>query len=206
MSTLPRIVVLVSGSGTNLQALIDAAGDGRLRGQIVAVVCNRRKARALERAEAAEISTVYVPFRPYRLAGKSREDYDGDLADLVEQLGPDLIVCAGWMHIFSSAFVGRFPDRIINLHPALPGQFPGAHAIKDAHEAFERGEITHTGIMIHQVVPEVDAGPVVATAEVPIQPGDSLETLEAHVHAAEHRLIVETVDQLCCALNDPTTH
>ena len=97
------------------------------------------------------------------------------------------------MHVLSPAFLDRFPMKVLNLHPALPGQFPGTHAIERAHEAFQRGEIDRTGVMVHWVVPEVDAGPVVARAEVPIYPTDSLDDLEARIHAMEHQLLVKAI-------------
>ena len=106
---------------------------------------------------------------------------------------PDLIVLAGWMHVLSPAFLDRFPLRVLNLHPALPCQFLGTHAIERAYEAFQRGEIDHTGVMVHWVVPEVDAGPVVASAEVPVYPTDTLDDLEARIHAMEHRLLVDAI-------------
>jgi len=103
-------------------------------------------------------------------------------------------VLAGWMHLFSRAFLGRFPGRVLNLHPALPGQFPGTDAIARAYEAAQRGEIDHTGVMVHLVPDEaVDAGPVVLQEAVPIRPEDTLADLEARIHVVEHRLIVEAV-------------
>jgi folate-dependent phosphoribosylglycinamide formyltransferase PurN len=102
-------------------------------------------------------------------------------------------VLAGWMHVLSTAFPGIFPGRVLNLHPALPSAFPGTDAIARAFEAFGRGEIDHTGIMVHWVVPEIDAGPVVATAEVPILPADTLAELESRVHETEHRLLVDAI-------------
>lgn len=194
---LARLVVLISGSGTNLQAIIDACEAGRLPARVVAVVSNRKAAYGLERARRHGIPTVYHPLKPYRDAGRSRQEYDADLAEIVARYAPDWVVLAGWMHILSMAFLSRFPDRVINLHPALPGQFPGTHAIQRAYEAYRRGEITHTGVMVHRVPDEgVDVGPVVAQARVPIYPDDTLETLEARVHATEHRLLVEALKQL----------
>ena len=110
---------------------------------------------------------------------------------------PDWVVLAGWMHILSVKFLGRFPNQVVNLHPALPGQFPGAHAIDDALAAFGRGEIDHTGVMVH-LVPDarVDEGPVLAEQAVPIRPGDTHETLAERIHAVEHRLLVETLRKL----------
>jgi formyltetrahydrofolate-dependent phosphoribosylglycinamide formyltransferase len=122
--------------------------------------------------------------------------YDADLAGVVSSYEPDLIVLAGWMHVLSPAFLDRYPLRVLNLHPALPGQFAGTHAIARAYEAFQRGEIDTTGVMVHWVVPEVDAGPVVASARVPIYLTDSLDDLEARVHATEHRLLVEAIREV----------
>ena len=101
------------------------------------------------------------------------------------------------MHIFSNQFLRHFPYRVINLHPALPGKFPGAHAIEEAFAAFQRGEIKGTGVMVHLVPDEqVDRGPVLLTSEVPIYPTDTLETLENRVHQAEHRTLVQAIDRL----------
>ncbi len=189
----PRLAVLISGSGTNLQAIIDAIAAGQLDARIAVVVSNRREAFGLTRAERAAIPTLYFPYKPYKDAGRPREEYDADLAGQVMAYTPDLVVLAGWMHVLSPAFLDRFPGRVLNLHPALPSQFAGVHAIQRAYEAFQRGEIDHTGVMVHWVVPEVDAGPVVASAPVPIYTGDSLDDLEARVHAVEHRLLVDAI-------------
>jgi formyltetrahydrofolate-dependent phosphoribosylglycinamide formyltransferase len=190
---MKRLAILISGSGSNLQAIIDAIAAGRLEAQIALVVSNRREAYGLVRAEQAGIPTLYFPFKPYKDAGRPREEYDADLADQMASFAPDLVVLAGWMHVLSPAFLDRFPGRVLNLHPALPGQFAGTHAIQRAYEAFQRGEIDHTGVMVHWVVPEVDAGPVIASAAAPIQAGDSLADLEARVHALEHRLLVDAI-------------
>ena len=186
-----RIVVLISGSGTNLQALIDAVDAGELPATISLVVSNRKKAFGLERAEKAAIPTLYFPLKPYKMAGKGRERYDADLAEIVLAQEPDLIVLAGWMHVLSPAFLNQFPNHVINLHPALPGQFVGTHAIDRAFAAYQQGEVTHSGCMVHVVIPEVDAGPVLATAVVPILPEDLLADFEARMHEAEHQLIVK---------------
>lgn len=196
----PRIAVLISGSGTNLQALIDAAADGRLPAEIVLVVSNRRAAYGLERATAAGIPTLYFPLKPYKEAGKSRAQYDADLAAEIAPYRPDLIVLAGWMHVLSPAFLDQFPARVLNLHPALPGQFDGVGAIERAYAAWQRGEITHSGCMVHIVIPQVDAGPVVAQTAVAFQPGDTLETFAARMHAAEHQLLVHAVRQTLSSL------
>jgi formyltetrahydrofolate-dependent phosphoribosylglycinamide formyltransferase len=188
-----RLVVLISGSGTNLQALLDAAASGELPIEVKLVVSNRKSAYGLVRAAQAGVPTTYFPLKPYLDAGRSREEYDADLADRLAVYSPDLVVLAGWMHVFCPAFINRFPGRVINLHPALPGAFPGTRAIERAFEAQRRGEIERSGCMVHHVVPEVDAGPVIAQASVPVEPGDTLETFAARMHAAEHRLIVEAI-------------
>jgi formyltetrahydrofolate-dependent phosphoribosylglycinamide formyltransferase len=190
----PRVVVLISGSGTNLQALIDACNSGKLEAEIVLVVSNRKAAFGLERAKNAGIETLYFPLKPYRDAGRSREAYDADLASRIANFAPDLIVCAGWMHIDSGALIDGFPNRIINLHPALPGEFPGAHGIEDAFQAWEQGQITRSGCMVHHVIRDLDAGEPIATKLVPFEIGDTLEVYAQRLHKAEHDLIVESTN------------
>lgn len=189
-----RLVVLISGSGTNLQAIIDAIAAKTLEAEIALVISNRKAAFGLARAEQAGIPTLYFPLKPYADAG--REAYDRDLAKRVKLAAPDLIVLAGWMHIFSPEFLNLFPYQVINLHPALPGHFAGAHAIERSFEAYQRGEVTQGGCMVHYVIPEVDAGEVVAQAVVPIRAEDSLESFEARLHAAEHQLLVDSIRQV----------
>lgn len=193
---LPRLVVLISGGGTNLQALIDAIQCGDLRAEIVLVVSNRREAYGLERARNAGIPALYFPLKPYTEAGKPRSEYDADLADKIAHETPDVIILAGWMHILSPAFLDHFPRQVINLHPALPGAFAGTHAISRAFKAYEAGEITTSGCMIHYVVPEVDAGEAIITSEVPFVPGDTLGTYEARLHQAEHGALVAAVKKV----------
>lgn len=188
------LVVMISGSGSNLQAIIDAVHVGSIDAEIALVVSNRKAAYGLERAQAAGIPTLYFPLKAYRDQGRSREEYDRDLAGQVARYQPDLVVLAGWMHIFNAIFLSQFPGKVINLHPALPGTFPGTDAITRAYEAHLRGEVSHTGCMVHYVIPEVDAGPVIATAAVEIRAADDLHSLEARVHEAEHRLIVDSIN------------
>ncbi len=195
MTEPARLVVLISGNGSNLQAIIDAVQAGSLPAQVALVISNRREAYGLERAAQAGIPTLYFPLQPYRDAGRTRQEYDADLAGQVAACQPALVVLAGWMHVVSPAFLECFPGRVLNLHPALPGQFAGTHAIERALDAYRRGQITHTGVMVHRVVPEVDAGPVVATVEVPIVADDTPDALTARVHAAEHALLVAAIRQ-----------
>ena len=188
-----RLAILISGSGTNLQAILNAIARGALNASVVLVVSNRKAAYGLTRAEQAQVPFLYYPLKPYADSGKSREDYDLDLAVRIAEAEPDLVVLAGWMHVFSAAFLDRFPNQVINLHPALPGAFPGTHAIERAYAAVERGEIEFSGCMVHFVVPEVDAGPVIMQRIIPINHGESLDFFEARVHAAEHEILVEAI-------------
>lgn len=192
-----KLAVLISGSDSNLQALIDAIRLRVLPAEIVVVVSNRRDAAGLQRAERLRIPTRYFPLKPYRDAGRSRADYDANLAALVAEVAPDWVVLAGWMHVLSRAFLDRFSYRVVNVHPALPGQFPGAHAIADAFAAYQRGAIKTTGCMVHLAPDEaVNAGPVIGTADVPIYPSDTLDSLTRRMHNAEHALLVQSLLRL----------
>ena len=190
---MTRLVVLASGTGTNLQAVLDACADNRLAAEVVAVVSNKSGSGALQRAVAAGVPHVHVPVQ----VGEPRGDYDARLADIVSGFDPDWIVLAGWMRVLSMSFLGWFPHMVVNLHPALPGELPGTDAIERAWSEARAGHRNHTGVMIH-MVPDVgvDDGPVLATATVPIHPSDTLEVLAGRVHAAEHRLLVETLATL----------
>jgi len=196
-TNLPKIVVLISGNGSNLQAIIDAVHNGSLRCEITLVISNRKGAYGLTRAQNANIPTLIFPLKPYKDAGKLREDYDLDLADKILSYEPNLIVLAGWMHILSKGALDKLnPIPIINLHPALPGQFNGANAIVRAFEAFQQKKIQHTGIMIHRVIPEVDEGEVILSQEIPIYEHDTLAKLEERIHQEEHILIVKGIQKM----------
>ena len=196
-----RIAILISGSGTNLEAILQAIEGGQLPGvEPALVVSNRREAYGIKRAIKHGVPVVYFPLAPYTKAGRSRREYDADLAGIVRSFGITWIVQAGWMHVFSNAFLEHFPSRVVNLHPALPGTFPGTHGIERAYEAYHKGEIGHTGVMVHLVPDEgVDVGPVVVQEIVPINPQDSLDDLEARIHATEHRLFVQALHELLCS-------
>lgn len=198
---MTRIAILVSGSGTNLQAILDASEAGKLPGvEVALVVSNRIEAYGIKRAVHHGVPVVYFPLAPYTKAGRPRTQYDADLAGILRAFGVTWVVQAGWMHVFGNGFLQHFPSRVINLHPALPGTFPGTHGIQCAYEAYKKGEITHTGVMVHLVPDEgVDVGPVVAQEVVPIHPEDGLEELEARIHAVEHRLLVQVLHDLLCA-------
>jgi phosphoribosylglycinamide formyltransferase-1 len=174
------IGVLVSGEGTNLQALIDAGLP------IGAVASNRPGVRALERAEAAEIPARVFELDRY----PDRAARDRDMADWLQLRGVDFVVLAGYMHLLTPAFLERFPDRIVNVHPSLLPQFPGAHAIDDALAA----GVDTTGVTVHYVDEALDSGMVIRQEPVPVDPR---ETLVERIHAVEHRILPEVVRELC---------
>jgi phosphoribosylglycinamide formyltransferase-1 len=189
-----QLVVLISGSGSNLQAMLDASSSGDLPADVVGVISNRADAYGLDRARASGVPAVALPPGP----GEERTAYDARLADAVDTFDPDLVVLAGFMRLLTMPFLTRFPQRVVNLHPALPGEFPGTHAIERAYDDARAGRRDHTGVMVHLVPDEgVDDGPVLATAIVDIDPDDTLDALEARVHATEHRLLIDTLTNLC---------
>lgn len=211
------ITVLISGSGTNLQALIDACGEPPLENaQITRVISNKKDAYGLTRAENASIATTYhnLVSGGYKKRHpddiqKAREEYDFDLANLIieDQPKPDLVVCAGWMHILSPKFVDALEKAnvpVINLHPALPAQFDGANAIGRAWEAYQKGEIVATGVMIHYVISEVDRGEPIVTQEVPCQGCETESDLETRIHQVEWKLIVEGTAKALSAIETDT--
>ena len=188
-----HLVVLISGNGSNLQAILDACHSGELDATVVSVIANKAKAYGLTRARNAGVEAIYFP-KPIT---ESRQEYDARLATYVSTCLPDHIILAGWMRILSTSFLSCFPDRVINLHPALPGTFPGLHAIERAFAAYQRGEISHTGVMVHLVPDEgVDNGPVLSQEEVYFQPDESLEQFEARVHQVEHELLISTLKNI----------
>jgi phosphoribosylglycinamide formyltransferase-1 len=193
-STLSNLVVLISGHGSNLQAILDACAAGEINAQVVAVISNKSDAYGLERARHTNVPAIAKPKRK----DQDRRVYDAELAGLVASYQPDWIVLAGWMRVLSSAFLDRFQQHVINLHPALPGTFPGTHAIERAFEAYQHGEIDRTGVMVHLVPDEgVDIGPVLTQEVIPILADDTLETLEPRIHQTEHRLLIRTLKSLC---------
>ncbi len=195
-----RLGVLISGTGSNLQALIDAIESKKLANvEIALVVSNKANAYGLQRALTHNLPVVYLPW-------KEREESEARLAALLRLFRVDLVVLVGWMRILSASFIELFPRRIINLHPALiPDDgtgntyttrdgtqipvFRGLHVVKQALDA----GIKTTGSTVHYVTPEVDAGPVICREEVPIREGDTEETLHERLKLVEHKLIVEAV-------------
>lgn len=193
INKIPLIVVLISGNGTNLQAIIDACAQNELKAKVAAVICNKENAYGLDRARLANIPTLVK----LRKSDQDRKIYDQELADCVASFNPDWIVLAGWMHLLSNKFLQRFPEKIINLHPALPGMFPGTKAIERAFSAFKNNEINHTGVMVHFVPDEgIDSGPVLMQANVPIYTDDTLDSLSERIHVVERRLLITVLKNL----------
>jgi phosphoribosylglycinamide formyltransferase-1 len=179
------IGVLVSGEGTNLQALIDAALP------IVAVASNKPGVRALERAQAAGIETAVFDAADYA----SREERDIALAEWLQARAVDLVVCAGYMHLFRRPFFDYYGGRIVNTHSAPLPDFPGAHPIEDVLAA----GVPETAATVHYVDEGIDTGAVIAAEKVPVYPEDDAETLRERVKAVEHRILPEVVSELCRA-------
>lgn len=185
-SARPRIAVLISGEGTNLQALIDAVAARRIAGEIALVASNRAAARGLERARAAGIPTECLPAR----RGAERAVYDRALGVLLDRYAPDLVVLAGFMRILTPEFVARFAGRLLNLHPSLLPKYPGL----DTHRLVLANGDTHHGATVHFVTAQLDAGPAVIQYRIAVRPGEPVESLVARVHAGEHVILPRAVD------------
>jgi phosphoribosylglycinamide formyltransferase-1 len=177
------IGVLVSGGGTNLQALLDAGLP------VCAVASNRRAAPAL--ARAAHLPTAAFELRDYA----DREERDAAMADWLRSQGVELVVLAGYMHILTPTFLARFPERVLNVHPSLLPAFPGAHAVEDQLAAGVR----EAGVTVHLVDEGVDSGPILLQEPVAVEAGDTVESLHARIKDVEHRLLPAAVEGLLCA-------
>ncbi|SDO75240.1 formyltetrahydrofolate-dependent phosphoribosylglycinamide formyltransferase [Halomonas shengliensis] len=173
-----RVVVLISGNGSNLQALIDAQGHDELGGEIVAVVSNEPEAYGLTRAREAGIDAVVLPHREY----ENRDAYDGALIKVIERHEPDLVVLAGFMRILTPRFVQRFLGRLINIHPSLLPAYQGL----DTHARALADGVAEHGCSVHFVTEELDGGPVLLQAVVEVAEGETEESLKQKVHAREH--------------------
>jgi phosphoribosylglycinamide formyltransferase-1 len=178
------IGVLASGAGSNLQALIDQGLP------IAAVASNRRDALALERARAAGIPTATFSLDCHAEDPGGREERDLLMATWLEEHGVDFVVLAGYMHLLTKPFLDRFPERVVNVHPSLLPEFPGAHAIDDALAA----GVETTGVTVHVVDEGLDSGPILRQEPVPVEPKS---TLVDRIHAVEHRILPEVVRNIC---------
>jgi phosphoribosylglycinamide formyltransferase 1 len=176
-----NVGVLVSGSGTNLQAILDAQAKGELgKARVVVVVSNVAGVRALERAQAAGVATVVLSHKEYA----SRQAFDEALVATLRQFGVELVALAGFMRLLTPTFLGAFPQRVVNIHPALLPAFPGIHAQKQALDYGARV----TGCTVHFVDEGCDTGPIIAQATVPVLDGDDEAALTTRILAEEHRL------------------
>jgi phosphoribosylglycinamide formyltransferase-1 len=185
---MKRIVILISGRGSNMQAMLKVAAAEHWPAQISAVISNQPNAAGLDVARAAGIATSAINHRDY----PDREQFDAALAELIDQYSPDLIVLAGFMRILTPGFVNRFFGRLINIHPSLLPSFPGLHTHQQAIDA---GVKVH-GATVHFVTAELDHGPIIAQATVPVLDDDTEDTLAARVLEQEHRIYPQAVRDL----------
>lgn len=184
-----RITVLISGRGSNLGALLAAMREGALGGTVTDVIANRAEAAGLALASAQGVRTHVVAHRAYA----AREDFDAALATAIDACTPDLVVLAGFMRVLGADLVRRFAGRMINIHPSLLPAYPGLHTHR---RALAEGTRIH-GCTVHFVTPDVDVGPIVAQAAVPVLDGDDEDSLAARVLAAEHALLPAVVRWYC---------
>ncbi len=173
-----RIVVLISGNGSNLQAIIDDIHDDEIDAQVVAVISNTKEAYGLTRAEQADIDAIVVDSK----STTTRDEYDQQLQQQIDKYKPDLIVLAGFMRILSDGFVNHYHGKLINIHPSLLPKYQGLNT----HQRVLAAKDTHHGASVHFVIPELDAGPLILQTEVPIHADDTTETLARRVHQQEH--------------------
>lgn len=183
-----RIAILASGNGTNFEAIMEAKRKGQINAEICLLFSDKAQAPVLKKAEKYGIMSVC--FEVHEFA--SKQAYETKLCDLLLEKKIDLVVLAGYMRIMGAILLEAFPDRIINIHPALLPSFPGLHGIRDA---FDYG-VKVTGVTIHFVDRGVDSGPIIAQEAVKITPSDDLETLEAKIHEVEHRLYPQVIAEL----------
>ena len=175
-----KIAVLISGNGTNLQAFIDQAASGQLGAEIAVVISNRPEAQGLERAQRAGIPATVVNHRDFA----RREDFDRALVDALTPYEVDLVVLAGFMRILTPVFIEPYQDKLLNLHPSLLPKYPGLHPHQCALDAGD----TEAGATVHFVIEELDAGPPIIQARVPIMEGDDAQRLATRVREQEHQI------------------
>jgi len=196
LSERVRFGVLISGGGTNLQALIDAASDPDYPAEIAVVVSNKQDAGGLSRARAAGIPVEWIPHK-----GKEREAFDAELVERLKAHRCEWIALAGFMRLVTPVFLNAFEGRVLNIHPALLPAFPGVRAQRQAYEA----GVQVTGATVHLVDSGMDAGPIIAQGAVPRKPEDSLRDLEARILQMEHQLypmVVRWAAQGCVRMTD----
>ncbi len=183
-----RVAVLISGNGSNLQALIDASQNTNYPAEICLVISNKANAFGLERAKKAAIPTCILNHNDY----VSRETFDQAINKQLQEHAIDIVCLAGFMRLLTPDFVNQWQQRMINIHPSLLPAFKGAHAIRDALEAGAK----ETGCTVHYVIPEMDAGPIIGQASVPILPNDTEDSLAERIHSEEHKLYPQALKQV----------
>jgi phosphoribosylglycinamide formyltransferase-1 len=180
-----RLGVLISGRGSNLQAIVDAVAEGRLDAQIAVVISNRAQAAGLDRARDAGIETLHIDHRAFA----ARDDFDRALVDALRARGVGLVCLAGFMRLVGAPMLDAFPDAILNIHPSLLPAFPGVDAQR---QALAYG-VKVTGVTVHLVTPELDGGPIIVQRTVPVLDDDSVESLSARILVEEHRAYPEAI-------------
>lgn len=186
---LSKIVILISGSGSNLQSFIDACSTGIVDGKIMAVISNRPGVKGLDRASAADIPNIVIDHRAFQ----SREEFDQHLAEVITSFTPDLVVLAGFMRILTDGFVNQFIGKLINIHPSLLPAYPG---LNTHQRAIEAGDST-AGATVHFVTSELDGGPAILQAAVSILPKDTAADLAARVLIVEHEIYPVVAQWYC---------
>ena len=191
MSATPcvKIVVLISGDGSNLQAIIDNINNGAINGQIVAVISNIENVKGLQRAADNNIPAIAVPHKDF----SERSEFDQKLQNTIDEYQPDLLVLAGFMRILSEDFVKHFKGKMLNIHPSLLPKYPGLHTHQRALDAKDKEH----GTTIHFVTEELDGGPIVLQRSFPIEASDTAETLNAKVQSLEHAMYSEVIASFC---------
>ena len=188
MSENRRLGVLISGRGSNLQAIIDAIKDGRLKATVAIVISNRADALGLDKARAAGIETLVLPQSAY----STREEYDQALVQHLQERQVDLVCLAGFMRLLGHVFIDAFPNAVLNVHPSLLPAFPGLDAQR---QAWEHG-VRVSGATVHLVTVDLDAGPIVEQAAVPVCADDTPETLAARILVEEHRIYPQAIARI----------
>ena len=191
-SNLLKLGIMASGNGSNFEAVAQAIRNGQLNAQIEVLIYNNPGIKAVARAEHWGVPTVLLNHRDY----KRREDLDTAIVETLRQYQVDWVVLAGWMRIITPVLIDAFPNRIINIHPSLLPSFKGLRAVEQALEA----GVKITGCTVHLARPEVDSGPILIQAAVPVLPDDTPETLHARIQVQEHRILPQALGQLAAGI------
>ena len=186
-----RLAIVISGAGSNMVAIARACAAGQINADVVSVISDQPEARGLQRARELGLSTIVVPLAQFRSDGRTdRNAFEAVLAATLEACEPDLIVLAGFMRVLSPAFVARFPGRMLNIHPSLLPKYKGL----DTHARVLAAHETQHGASVHYVTSELDGGPVILQAGVPVLPADDVATLSARVHQHEHIIYPRVIE------------